>query len=97
MTTKERTEKINEHIMEFFDTKKELIETINANIFGERTIRQACNEVVQGGCLLVYYDTVNDFLREIDCKVTDSDSANWAMYRKLITNRMEKIYEESTK
>ena len=39
MTTKERTEKINEHIMEFFDTKKELIETINANIFGERAMK----------------------------------------------------------
>lgn len=95
--TEKRTEVINAHIMEFFADTNELIETIKANMYGDRTVRQACNDVVQGGCLLVYYNTVNDFLKEIGCKVSTSDNTNWSMYKKLIVNRMEKIYEENTK
>ena len=95
--TKERTELIESHIMEFFDTEKELIETIKANMFGNRTVKQACYEVVQGGCLLVYYNTVNDFLKELNCQLSDNDETNWSMYKKLVVNRMEKMYEKYTK
>ena len=95
--TKERTELIESHIMEFFDTEKELIETIKANMFGNRTVKQACYEVVQGGCLLVYYNTVNDFLKELNCQLSDNDETNWSMYKKLVVSRMEKMYEKYTK
>ena len=95
--TKERTELIESHIMEFFDTEKELIEAIKANMFGNRTVKQACYEVVQGGCLLVYYNTVNDFLKELNCQLSDNDETNWSMYKKLVVNRMEKMYEKYTK
>ena len=95
--TKERTELIESHIMEFFDTEEELIETIKANMFGNRTVKQACYEVVQGGCLLVYYNTVNDFLKELNCQLSDNDETNWSMYKKLVVNRMEKMYEKYTK
>lgn len=95
--TKERTELIESHIMEFFETTEELIETINANIFGNRTVNQACYEVVQGGCLLVYYNTVNDFLKELNCQLSTNDETNWSMYKKLVVNRMEKMYEKYQK
>ena len=95
--TKERTELIESHIMEFFETTDELIETINANIFGNKNVRQACYEVVQGGCLLVYYDTVNDFLKELNCQLSTNDETNWSMYKKLVVNRMEKMYEKHSK
>ena len=95
--TKERTELIESHIMEFFDTEEELIETIKANMFGNKTVKQACYEVVQGGCLLVYYNTVNDFLKELNCQLSDNDETNWSMYKKLVVNRMEKMYEKYTK
>ena len=95
--TKERTELIESHIMEFFDTEEELIETIKANMFGNKTVKQACYEVVQGGCLLVYYDTVNNFLKELNCQLSDNDETNWSMYKKLVVNRMEKMYEKYTK
>ena len=95
--TKERTELIESHIMEFFDTEEELVETIKANMFGNRTVKQACYEVVQGGCLLVYYNTVNDFLKELNCQLSDNDETNWSMYKKLVVNRMEKMYEKYTK
>ena len=96
--TKERTELIEEHIMESFDNDIDaLIETIKANMFGNRTVKQACYEVVQGGCLLVYYNTVNDFLKELNCQLSDNDETNWSMYKKLVVNRMEKMYEKYTK
>ena len=95
--TKERTELIESHIMEFFDTEEELIETIKANMFGNRTVKQACYEVVQGGCLLVYYNTVNNFLKELNCQLSDNDETNWSMYKKLVVSRMEKMYEKYTK
>lgn len=95
--TKERTELIESHIMEFFETTDELIETINANIFGNKNVRQACYEVVQGGCLLVYYDTVNNFLKELNCQLSTNDETNWSMYKKLVVNRMEKMYEKYSK
>lgn len=96
--TKERTELIEEHIMESFDNDMDaLIETIKANMFGNRTVKQACYEVVQGGCLLVYYNTVNDFLKELNCQLSDNDETNWSMYKKLVVNRMEKMYEKYTK
>lgn len=95
--TKERTELIESHIMEFFDTTKELIETINANRYKDRTVKQACYDVVQGGCLLVYYDTVNDFLKELNCQLSTNDETNWSMYKKLVVNRMEKMYEKYSK
>ena len=96
--TKERTEFIEEHIMESFDNDMDaLIETIKANMFGNRTVKQACYEVVQGGCLLVYYDTVNNFLKELNCQLSDNDETNWSMYKKLVVNRMEKMYEKYTK
>ena len=96
--TKERTELIEAHILECFDNdKKALIETINANIFGNRNVKQACYEVVQGGCLLVYYDTVNDFLKELNCQLSTNDETNWSMYKKLVVNRMEKMYEKYSK
>ena len=95
--TKERTELIESHIMEFFDTEEEFIETIKANMFGNRTLKQACYEVVQVGCLLVYYDTVNNFLKELNCQLSDNDETNWSMYKKLVVNRMEKMYEKYTK
>ena len=95
--TKQRTELIESHIMEFFETTEELIETINANIFGNRNVNKACYEVVQGGCLLVYYSQVNDFLKELNCQISDNDETNWSMYKKLIVNRMEKMYEKYSK
>ena len=96
--TKERTELIEEYIMESFDNDMDaLIETIKANMFGNRTVKQACYEVVQGGCLLVYYNTVNDFLKELNCQLSDNDETNWSMYKKLVVNRMEKMYEKYTK
>lgn len=95
--TTERTELIESHIMEFFDTEKELVETINANVFGNRNVKQACYEVVQGGCLLVYYNQVNEFLKELNCQLAENDETNWSMYKKLVVNRMEKMYERFTK
>ena len=96
--TKERTELIEEHIMESFDNDVDaLVGTIKANMFGNRTVKQACYEVVQGGCLLVYYNTVNDFLKELNCQLSDNDETNWSMYKKLVVNRMEKMYEKYTK
>ena len=95
--TKERTELIESHIMEFFETTDELIGTINANRYKDRTVKQACYDVVQGGCLLVYYNTVNDFLKELNCQLSTNDETNWSMYKKLIVNRMEKMYEKYTK
>lgn len=95
--TKERTKLIESHIMEFFDTEKELIETIKANLYGNRTVSQACYEVVQGGCLLVYYNTVNDFLKELNCQLGNNDETNWSMYKKLVVNRMQKMYERYIK
>jgi hypothetical protein len=83
--------------MEFFETTEELIETINANIYGNKNAKQACYDVVQGGCLLVYYDTVNDFLKELNCQISTNDETNWSMYKKLVVNRMEKMYEKYTK
>lgn len=95
--TKQRTELIESHIMEFFETTEELIETINANIFGNRNVNEACYEVVQGGCLLVYYSQVNDFLKELNCQISDNDETNWSMYKKLVVNRMKKMYEKYSK
>lgn len=95
--TAKRTELIESHIMEFFDTEKALVETIKANLFGDRGVRQACYEVVQGGCLLIYYDTVNEFLKELNCQLSDNNETNWSMYKKLVVNRMEKMYEKYTK
>ena len=96
--TKERTELIESHIMECFDNDMEaLIGTINANRYKDRTVKQACYDVVQGGCLLVYYDTVNDFLKELNCQLSTNDETNWSMYKKLVVNRMEKMYEKYTK
>lgn len=95
--TTERTELIEEHIMGFFETEKELVETIKANLFGNRGVRQACYEVVQGGCLSVYFDTVNEFLKELNCQLSNNDETNWSMYKKLVVNRMEKMYERYTK
>ncbi len=98
VTTKERTKIIEDHIMECFDDDvNALIGTINANIYGNRTVRQACYEVVQGGCLLVYYGQVNDFLEESGCKLSANDETNWSMYKKLVVNRMEKMYEKYAK
>ena len=96
--TKERTELIVEHILECFDNdEKVLIETINANRYGDRTVKQACYDVVQSGCLLIYYDSVNEFLKGLNCQLSPNDETNWSMYKKLIINRMEKMYEKYQK
>ena len=96
--TKERTELIEAHILECFDNDMEaLIVTINVNRYKDRTVKQACYDVVQGGCLLVYYNTVNDFLKELNCQLSTNDETNWSMYKKLVVNRMEKMYEKYTK
>ena len=93
MKTEDRSKLIEEHIMECFDNdRKYLVETINANLFGDRNLHTACNEVVQGGCLLVYYYQAEDFLKELECKLSKNQDANWAMYKKLVVNRMEKMY-----
>ena len=94
--TNDRTEKIEQHILECFDNDTEtLIGTID-NLLYKSSVRQACNEVVQGGCLLVYYNQVNDFLAELDC-VLGSDDQNWSMYKKLCVQRMEKMYSKYKK
>ena len=96
--TKERTELIEAHILECFDNdEKALIGTINNCMYGDRTVKQACYDVVQGGCLLIYYNTVNEFLKELNCQLSTNDETNWSMYKKLIVNRMEKIYEKYQK
>lgn len=94
--TEKRNEIIEAHIMECFDNDIEaLIGTIN-NLLYTGSVRLACSEVVQGGCLLVYYTHVNDFLAELDCTL-GSDQQNWSMYRKLCSQRMEKMYNRYTK
>lgn len=95
--TKERTELIEEHIMEFFDNEEAFVETVNAVKFGNRTVKQACYEVVQGGCLLCYYIHVNEFLKTLNCQLSESNEINWSMYKKLVVGRMEKMYERITK
>ena len=98
MKTEERTKLIEEHIMECFSgSKEEFLETINANLFGNRNLHTACNEVVQGGCLFVYYYQAEDFLKELECKLSKSQDSNWAMYKKLVVQRMEKMYESFEK
>lgn len=93
--TMERTEQINEHIMSSFDDDIEaLIGTINANMYGNRTLKQACDEVVQGGCFLCYFTQVNEFLKELNCQLSDNDQTNWSMYKKLLVQRMEKLYKD---
>ena len=82
-----------------YDSKavNEVLDSMPSNRNGNRTVKQACYEVVQGGCLLVYYNTVNDFLKELNCQLSDNDETNWSMYKKLVVNRMEKMYEKYTK
>lgn len=96
--TKERTELIKAHILECFENDEQaLIATIEANMYGGKTVKQACYDVVQGGCLLIYYDTVNEFLKELNCQLSTNDETNWSMYKKLMVNRMEKMYESYKK
>ena len=84
---------LTEHILESFDNDtKALIETINANIYGNRNVKDACYEVVQGGCLLVYYTQVNDYLKYLKCDSGD-DYVNWEVYKKIVAERMNKMYE----
>ncbi len=84
---------LTEHILESFDNDtKALIGTIDANIYGNRNLKDACNEVVQGGCLLVYYGQVNEYLKELKCDSGD-DYINWDVYKKIVSERMRKMYE----
>ena len=84
---------LTEHILESFDNDtKALVETINANIYGNRNAKDACYEVVQGGCLLVYYTQVNDYLKNLKCDSGD-DYVNWEVYKKIVAERMNKMYE----
>lgn len=84
---------LTEHILESFDNDtKALIGTIDANIYGNRNLKDACNEVVRGGCLLVYYGQVNEYLKELKCDSGD-DYINWDVYKKIVSERMRKMYE----
>lgn len=84
---------LTEHILESFDDDtKALIETIDANKYGNRTVKEACNGVIQGGCLLVYYEQVNEYLKELKCDSGD-DYINWEVYKKIVSERMRKMYE----
>lgn len=101
--TQQRTEIINEHIMECFDNDKTaFVETIdnarliNSNRIGDSSLKTACYETIQSGCLLIYYDHVNDFLKELNCQLSKSNDANWAMYKKLVGKRMVDLYEKYT-
>lgn len=82
-----------EHILENFDNDMNvLVKTIDANRYWNRTVKEACYEIVQGGSLLVYYGQVNEFLRELGCDSND-DYINWEVYKKIVVERMYRMYE----
>lgn len=95
--TTQRTKIIESHIMEFFDTEDEIIDTIKGLVRWHKccsNVNQACYKMVQDGCFLIYHHAVNDFLKKkLKCKLSTNDETNWSMYKKLLVNRLVKMYE----
>lgn len=88
---------LSEHILESFDNDiKVLVETIDANMYGNKSKKNACYDVVQGGCLLCYYSQVNDFLEQFGCNA-GNDYINWEVYKKIIVETMYKMYTKFQK
>lgn len=97
--TEIRTKRIERHIMSFFDTKEEFVEMVQSamNAYKVPEVKDGCYKALDAGCLLIYHSDVAAFLETLGCVVSENDSANWSMYKKLVAGRMEKMYERFVK
>lgn len=96
METRKRDEVIYEHIMDCFDSEEEVVETIDEMLRSNCELKEACEEVVRNGGLLVYHESVDEFLEdELGCSISNDGARNFELYARMIGLRLQKIYRRN--
>jgi hypothetical protein len=99
-TAKPVVNKLQQHIKEFYqdnheDWLKGLIQDVNSQHFGTRSLYQAATELVLGGNFLIYHFDVNNFMNDLDIndKQKDyTDEETWNLYVHLLAREICKLY-----
>jgi hypothetical protein len=88
---------VQDHIKAYYenidDLRRELDNLNDGRII--RSIYQAGAYMVQGGCFLIYYGDVKDFLNGLGINPTNkeyTDEKSWELYKHLIAINAERLY-----
>ncbi len=87
---------VQEHILNQYnieDLKQELDNLNDGRI--AHTIYHAAAYMVQGGCFIVYYDDVKNFLNGLGINPNNkeySDEKSWELYKHLIAINAKRLY-----
>ena len=102
--TKIVSNKIQEHIKEYYTIEglKEQVKALQYTRQGNRftftpSIYYVLEEMVQGGCFLIYYQDVQDFLNGLGINPTYkeyTDEQSWDLYKHLIAREGAKLCEK---
>ena len=93
--TKIVSNKIQEHILEYY-TIEELKEQVKVFDYLPTTYH-ALIEMVQGGCFLIYYEDVKNFLNGLGINPTNKeydDLKSWDLYKHLIAREGVKLCQK---
>ena len=94
--TKEVKNRIREHILDFY-TMEELKSNIEGLDYVGYTTYAKAQYMVQGGCFLVYYVNIKDFLNGLGINPNNkeySDEKSWELYKHLIAREVEAMLKE---
>lgn len=90
---------VQDHIKEYYENIEDLKSELK-NLLGMRetpTIYHAGAYMVQGGCFLIYYADVKEFLNGLGINPQNkeyTDEKSWELYKHLIASNCEKLFED---
>ena len=92
---KEVQDKVKDHILSYYDID-DLKNEVNGLLtwYRPNTKYHALQYMVQGGCFLIYYTEIKDFLNGLGINPQNkeySDEKSWELYKHLIALNGEKL------
>ena len=87
---------VQEHILKYY-TIEELKNQLDYMSGGhyQHTIYRSAYSMVQGGCFLIYYEDIKDFLNSLGINPENkeyADEKSWELYKHLVAINAERLY-----
>ena len=110
-TTKKVTTQLQDHVLDNFTpdnygagtvTLQNLVEQLDAMRYGNHSVYHTALEYVEGGSLLVYYNDVRKFLKDL-LEETEEEASqytndkSWHLYCHLVARTMSNLYDTRKK
>lgn len=86
-----KREAISNHICEFYPYPTDLRNEVKSASYSNTVCLQGAKHLVTGGCFLIYYSEVTEFMKQAGFDSTLSDTAMWELYIYVMSSMIMEI------